>query len=214
MKIKAVLCDFDGTLVNKDILDVICSIVHKERESKKSNQDYHNGKIDGLTNLIIRINFLHGVSMFQIFEKLKENDYLMPGAEELFKFLKKNKIVTILHSGNLIQVLKYYQNKLKISYVVGTKPKMKGDYIDSISKNNFSGINFKLEDSKKILKKLKIKPSEIVALGDSPADKSIFDYSAKSIAINPKGGIEKSADYIINNLNEAIDIISKLQIAK
>ncbi|OGJ19856.1 hypothetical protein A3K73_02575 [Candidatus Pacearchaeota archaeon RBG_13_36_9] len=196
MKIKAVLCDFDGTLVNKDILDVICGIVNKEQESKKLNEDYHEGKIDGLTALITRINFLHGVSISQISKKLKENDYLISGAEELFKFLKKNKIVTILNSGNILPVLQHYSEKLKITYIVGTKPIMKGNVIDSISEKNFSGANFKLEDSKLILKKLKIKPSEVIALGDSPADKSIFEYSAKSIAINPKGGIEKSADYI------------------
>lgn len=94
---------------------------------------------------------------------------------------------------------------------MGTKPKMNGDAIESISEENFSGPNFKLEDSKTILDKLNITPNEVVAIGDSPADKAIFEFAGKSIAINPKEGIEKYANYVINDdLSKAIDIINKL----
>jgi phosphoserine phosphatase len=39
----------------------------------------------------------------------------------------------------------------------------------------------------------------VVAIGDSPADKIIFNFAAKSIVINPQAGIEKFADFIIKN---------------
>lgn len=81
--IKAVLLDFDGTLVNKDILDVICGIVGKEKESEEINQKFHAGTLIGLTPLITRINFLKGVSLSQIYGKLNENSYLAKGANEL-----------------------------------------------------------------------------------------------------------------------------------
>lgn len=41
--IKAVLIDFDGTIVSKDILDVVCEIVGKEEESNKLNKEFHAG---------------------------------------------------------------------------------------------------------------------------------------------------------------------------
>ena len=60
--IKAVLLDFDGTLVTKDILDVACKIVGKDTESKKLNEEFNSGKTSGLDALIKRINLLRRYS--------------------------------------------------------------------------------------------------------------------------------------------------------
>lgn len=211
MKVKAVLIDFDGTIVSKDILDVICSIAGKEEESKNINKEFHSGKRKGLSPLIERINFLTGISTEQINKKLSENDYLIKGVKEFFNFLNSNEIISILNSGNLVPILEYYQKKLGISYIVGTKPKMNGNKIISISENDFSGNNFKLIDSKSILDNLGIKSESVISIGDSPADKPLFEFAAKSIAINPKNGIEEFADFQIeNDLSKAIEIIRNL----
>lgn len=212
MEIRAVLIDFDGTIVNKDILDVVCGIVGKEEESRIINEEFHKGKREGLGALIERINFLKGVSTTQIGSKLSDNDYLMSGVEEFFNFLNSKKIISILTSGNLLPILEYYQKRLGITYVAGTKPKMKGDTIISISKKDFSGANFKLIDSKIILEKLGIKPENVIAIGDSPADEPLFKFAEKSIAINPKNGVEKYTDFKIEeDLSKAIDIIKRLE---
>ena len=186
MKIKALLTDFDGTLVNKDILDVVCGIVGKEELSLQLNEEFVSGKREGLPTLITRINFLHNVSLLDIKERLAINNYLIPGAIELFNYLKAKDIVTILHSGNILPVLEYYKNLLKISYVVGTNPKMSGDIIDSISIEDFPGKDFKLVGCRNILSQLAISPEFVLAMGDSPADEQIFSFAAKSIAVNPK----------------------------
>jgi len=214
MKIEAMLIDFDGTVVNKDLLDVVCGIVGKAERSHEINVEYHQGKWAGISALIERINFLKGVSLSQIDEVLEKESYLMDGAEAFFSFLEKNNIISILTSGSLVPVLQYYQKKLGISYIVGTKPKMTGennDIIDSISEEDFSDRNFKLTDSKKILDELGISAKEVVAIGDSPADKTIFDFSSASIAINPKGDIAEYADFIIDaDLSLAIPVLEKL----
>lgn len=212
MEIKAVLIDFDGTIVDKDILDVVCRIVGKEEQSRKINEEFHSGKREGLSALTERINFLKGVSTTQISSKLSDNDYLMKGVKEFFNFLNSKKIISILTSGNLLPILEYYQKKLGITYVIGSKPRMRGDTIISISKEDFSGANFKLIDSKSILEKLGIKPENVIAIGDSPADEPLFKFAEKSIAINSKNGIEKYADFKIEgDLSKAIDIIKRLE---
>lgn len=209
--LKAVLLDFDGTLVNKDILDVICGIVGKEQESEQLNNDFHSGKLPGLTGLITRINFLQGVTLSQITSKLDKNTYLMSGTRELFSYLKKHSIISIIHSGNIIPILHYYQDLLDADYIIGTHPKMDGDTILGISANDFPGRDFKVNEVKKLLEKLSIKGKETLAIGDSPADKAVFDLAGKSIAINPKGDIEKYADYVIqNSLQHVIPIIEAL----
>ena len=50
-----------------------------------------------------------------------------------------------------------------------------------------------------------------MAIGDSPADKGMFELCAKSIAINPKEDIGEFADYVIkNDLPKAIPILEEL----
>jgi phosphoserine phosphatase len=215
MEIKAVLIDFDGTIVTEDILDVICGIVDKKEESIKLKEEFFAGKTKGLSSLIKRINFLSGVTTQQIYQKLSKKNYLMKGTKEFFKFLNTKGIISILNSGNLIPILQYYQKKLGISYLVGTKPKMNGNKILSISKEDFSGTNFKLIDSKAILDSLGINQKNTISIGDSPVDKPLFEFAAKAIAINPKNGIEKFADFRIeNDLSQAIKIIKNLSKTK
>ncbi|MCL2037742.1 haloacid dehalogenase-like hydrolase [Candidatus Saccharibacteria bacterium] len=206
--IKLVLTDFDGTLVAEDILDIICGINGKEAESKKLNGDFINGKADGLVSLKKRVDFLKGVSLGRINEKLNENKYLTNGAKELFEFLENNKIKTVLHSGNIIPVLDYYKNILDISYIVGNAPRMKGDAIEGIELEDFRSKNFKYDGCKEIIEKLGIIKSEILAIGDSPADSKVFKLAGTKVVINPKGGIEKEADYVVDNLFDVVDIIN------
>ena len=112
MKKKIFLFDFDGTIVTEDILDILCDIVGKKEESRLINYKKNIGKLTGLQPLCDRINFLHGVSYQQIKKKLDEDNYLRKGTIELFKYLKDNNFITILSSGNIIPVLRYYQELL------------------------------------------------------------------------------------------------------
>lgn len=211
--IKAVLLDFDGTLVTKDILDVVCGLAHKETESAQLNSDFHNGKAHGLTTLITRINFLQGITLSQIEAKLNQNAYLVPGVQDLFRFLQKKKIITILNSGNILPILQYYQKLLGIDYVVGTTPQMDGERINGIEAADFPEKDFKVAGVKKILEELHILPIETIAVGDSPADKAMFSFAGSSIAINPKSGIDLIATYRIDgDISQIVPIIEALNI--
>lgn len=209
--IKVVLSDFEGTLVTRDILDVVCGIVGKKEESEKLNKEYQAGLRLGPPTIIERINFLKGVSLFKIKEKIDENPFLMDGARDWIKYLKDAGIFIVLYSGNIEPILRYYQQLLGIDFIVGTKPKVERDIIIGISEEDLLQGNWKLLGIQKILKKLVIKSKESLAIGDSPADKSIFEFAGKSIAINPKNGIERKADFVINDdLRNAIPIVGNL----
>lgn len=211
MQTKALLIDFDGTVVTRDILTLVCGIVGKEAESEQLNEEYMRGIKPGITPLITRINFLAGITLQQITAKLKQRDYLMPGAAALIDYCNQHEIISILNSGNIIPILQYYQHKLGITHIVGTQPEMKNETIVSISEADFSGADFKLEDSKKILASYHITAEETVAIGDSIADKTLFDYAATSIAINPRPEIRHATDYVIyDDLAKAIPILQTL----
>ncbi len=207
---KVFLSDFDGTLVNTDVLDVLCGINGLEAESKRLNEEFIAGKREGLLTLKTRIDFLRGISTQQIKAKLDECNYLINGALELFAYLKKNGYVTVLHSGNLVPVLQYYQNLLGIDYVVGNTPRMENDTIIGIEIEDFASRNFKVDGCKKIIEAIGAQEDAIYAIGDSPADKAVFQLAGTRIVINPKGGIEENADIILkSNLAELIPLLEK-----
>jgi len=61
------------------------------------------------------------------------------------------------------------------------------------------------------LENLNITKENIIALGDSPSDKKMFDLSAFSIAVNPKGNIAKYANVVVkDDLSKAVKILEKL----
>ena len=211
MQIKAAIIDFDGTIVNNDILDLLCDLAGKKHESEKLNKLFHKGKVNGLTGLTQRINFLSGLSISQIHRTLEENTYLKPGAKELFTYLKEHNIVTIIASGNIVTVLNFYQNLLGADYVIGSKPIIKDGRIVSISEKDYPGLDFKIIESKTLLKKLNISEESIISIGDSPADIGIFKLAKISISIDPKSGIEEYTNYTIkNDLHHAIPILNNL----
>ncbi len=211
LMIKAILLDFDGTVVNRDILGVVSGLVGKQKDSEAIDKAFHQGKRPGLSGLIERVNLLKGVTIEQIEKTLNKEHYLMPGIDTLLDFASENNITIILSSGNITPILNYYKQLLGISYVIGSRPVIEDGIIHGISEDNFPDYDYKLSESKKILSELNIMPDETVAIGDSPGDTSKFLFAGRSIAINPKGGIEQYADYIIyDDLSRAIPLLREL----
>ena len=205
---KVFIFDFDGTLVTEDTLDVICDIVGKKKESQALRDLVIHGKTKSLKPLNDRINFLKGVSYSQIKEKLNEKNYLQKGAKELFKYLKEEKFITVLSSGNILPVLRYYQELLGIDYIFGTNPKMKNDIIEGINLDNLEGKDFKYDACLDLINKLKISKENIYGIGDSAVDIKMLSLAGHTFAINPKGGLEQYVDYVIkNDLTEVINYL-------
>ena len=194
---KIFLFDFDGTLVTEDMLDVACDIVGKKEESRKINEGVINGTKHGLEPLCQRINFLQGVSYMQIKKKLDEENYLQNGAKELFEILKEKEFTTVLSSGNIMPVLKYYQELLGIDYIFGTTPEMEGEVINKITLDDFKGKDFKYNACLEIIDKLNVSKENVYGIGDSAVDIKMLSLAGHKFAINPKGGLEKQVDFVI-----------------
>lgn len=209
--IKAILIDFDGTTVTHDILSILCGLAGKEKESEHLNDLFHQGKLKGITGLIQRINLLKGLSLDRIEQTVEENMHLMTGAEEFFLYLKQHSIISILHSGNILPVLKIYQKHLGISHIVGSEPVIENNILKEISEDAFPNGSFKLVGIQKILSELSIDADECLAIGDSPADIPVFNFAKYSIAINPKYDVVDHATHVISsNLELAIPIIEEI----
>ncbi len=208
MTIKALLMDFDGTLVSKDMLSEVIGLVGKKEESEQIDQDFQTGKLKGLEGLIARINLLKDVSVEQIQNKVKEDLALIKGARELVHFCNQHRIEIILASGSITPILDVYCDEIGINHTVGSEPQIKDGNIQGISEDDYPKEgHFKVVGIEKILEEYKISKDESVAIGDGRGDLPMFELAAKAIAINPRGGIEEHADKKVDDLHQAREII-------
>ena len=204
---KIFLFDFDGTLVTEDILDVMCDIVGKKEESIELKNKVLHGFVQGYGPLCTRINFLQGVTYQQMKDKLDENNYLRDGVVELFKTLNDKGYITVVSSGNIEPVLRYYQELLNITYVFGSKPDMDGDKILGILESSFRSHDFKYEACLDVIHQYDEEEKKVYGVGDSAVDISMLSLADVKFAIDPKGGLDKHVDYVIHDMREIIDYL-------
>lgn len=207
--IKLVLCDFDGTLVKNDILDELCRISGNYNKSRRLNQRFIEGNQYYNSPLKERINLLEGVTISQIEAFLSHNVFLVEGTGDFFRYLKKNNIYSVVHSGNIEPVLQHFQRQLHFDEYIATKIKISER--GTIVKLDDNITCFKENSCKSIISKLNIDKDEIVAIGDSIADVKVFELAGYSIAINAKGSIEDYASYAVKgNMYNVLEVVESL----
>jgi HAD superfamily phosphoserine phosphatase-like hydrolase len=195
VRIRAALLDLDGTLVAADMLDVVTTALGRD-VSQVARRPV--GPPDG-GELVDRVNLLLGATVQQLQRCLASDARLRTGAMELMQFLRERHIVSILVSGNILPVLDFYRELLGIDHVIGMRPAMDGSTILGIPASEAPDAHFKLTGAKRLLRKLGIASDEVVAIGDSPTDAELFQFSALSIAVAPKGGVERLSTWAVRD---------------
>ena len=88
---------------------------------------------------------------------------------------------------------------------------MVGDMIDSISQEDYSGVDFKIRDAQAILESLDISAENVVAIGDSLSDKGMFAFAKVSIGVDVKPGVRELIDYEVSgSLLNALSILNSI----
>ena len=205
---KLFIFDFGGTLVNANVLNEICGLNGSKEKSIEINKNAKKSEVHDVEALCKRINLMKGITIKEINELLKNGNYLRNGTVELFKWLKENDFVTVVITASIFPVLEYYQNILGIDYIFGSKPRIIDGKIDKIDVNSFANANFKYEWSLKMINELGIDKENVYAIGDTMRDKRMLDLAGHKFVVNPKGGIENYADYIVKeDFREIIEYI-------
>jgi len=184
--IKLALCDFDGTLTKVDVLDCICDYYGHGNESRIINEAFIKGEVDGATALKRRFSLIVGAKIAEIEDNVLRHIPLTDGAKEFFQFARRNRIRSVIISGNAQFVLDYYQKVLGFD-----------EYYCSLL-NVSEGIVMPWDDStcqcvrkddavRRVMDVGKYTKADTIAIGDAPVDEIMFSSARQSYLINSKG---------------------------
>jgi len=193
---RVVLLDMDSTLIQQEVIDLLAIHAGKSEEVKEITKLAMNGEIEFKEALAKRVQLLAGLPE-TIFEKVRSELTLSPGAESLIETLHKIGHKVGVVSGGFIEVIEPLLKKLNIDYskansleIVNGKltGKLVGAVVDRLGKQKA------LEE---FAAREKIPLEQTVAIGDGANDIDMLATAGLGVAYNAKPSVREAADVMI-----------------
>ena len=193
---RLVIMDMDSTLIQQEVIDLLAIHAGKSNEVKEITELAMNGEIEFKEALAKRVQLLAGLPE-TIFEKVRSELTLSPGAESLIETLHKIGHKVGVVSGGFIEVIEPLLKKLNIDYskansleIVNGKltGKLVGAVVDRLGKQKA------LEE---FAAREKIPLEQTVAIGDGANDIDMLATAGLGVAYNAKPSVREAADVMI-----------------
>ena len=193
---RLVIMDMDSTLIQQEVIDLLAAHAGKSNEVKEITELAMNGEIEFKEALAKRVQLLAGLPE-TIFEKVRTELTLSPGAESLIETLHKIGHKVGVVSGGFIEVIEPLLKKLNIDYskansleIVDGKltGKLVGAVVDRLGKQRA------LEE---FAAREKIPLEQTVAIGDGANDIDMLATAGLGVAYNAKPSVREAADVMI-----------------
>jgi phosphoserine phosphatase len=209
---RLIVFDMDMTIVDFEIINKLASFVGVDAEVRSITERAMNGELDFKEALRQRVRLLKGTPVATL-EEIARDLQLTPGSEELIHHLKELGYKIALISGGFTyftDVLKErlgfdytYANRLEIVDGVLTG-EIKDEIIDAEAKGR---IIFQLAELERI------RPENIVAVGDGANDCLMIKNAGLGVAFNAKEILKKVSDGTISREN-LLGLLNVLGIAE
>jgi phosphoserine phosphatase len=193
---RLVIMDMDSTLIQQEVIDLLAAHAGKSDEVKEITKLAMNGEIEFKEALTQRVQLLAGLPE-TIFEKVRTELTLSPGAESLIETLHKIGHKVGVVSGGFIEVIEPLLKKLNIDYskansleIINGKltGKLVGAVVDRLGKRKA------LEE---FAAREKIPLEQTVAIGDGANDIDMLATAGLGVAYNAKPSVREAADVMI-----------------
>ena len=214
MKIKMILSDMDGTLVNypnkpfNSTWDVFPKILSAQKKKEWFElHDFYLGKKDFYQDWFDKqVSLLRGLSVERAYSSFFPIPY-SKGVESFFNSLNGKYIKGIVSSG-IGFVAEKIKEDLKFNFQSSSNLEIESEKFTGKGKINFD-ISEKGRAIISISQKYKINLEEICYIGDAFNDIPAFELVGLAVAFNPKESeLEKKADYVIYDFNELKKILN------
>lgn len=212
MSFKMICLDADGVIFkgNNFWLDL-----HKAYgtydEGKELTDKYLHTDYDKLAQLVV-YKLWKGKDAKPYFELVNSREY-MPGVKELFKAIKKEKLICAIISGGSLPLIQRAQKDFGVKYCFANDLIIKNNKIDGYVPGVSDGKHRKAEIINSLCEKLEIKPEEVIFIGDSSYDLEAFKVVGRAIAFDSDSDSEelKKRAHIIVDSDNLKDVIPYLR---
>lgn len=199
----------DSTLIQQEVIDLLAAHANVEPLVASITHRAMNGELDFSASLRERVGLLKGLDA-SVFETLKDQITIMPGAQTLITVLKKKGVKTAVLSGGFTPLARWLAGKLGLDYVhanfleVDAEGKLTGRLEDG---SRIVHAEFKRERLLSLVDELGITKEQVLAVGDGANDLLMLGAAGVGVAVNAKEKVQKEAPARLNGEGALGDVL-------
>ena len=210
-QIKLMVSDMDSTLISIETIDEVAREVGLLQEISLITEKAMQGHLDFSESFKKRLSILKGVRT-ESFNAVYENKLkLNSGASELVNFFKSTNVKTALVSGGINYFAEKVKDQLGIDTYRANDVEINNETLTGKVYGNIVDAKAKAKYIEELCVLYKLKPNQVIAIGDGANDLEMMKLAGLSVAFHGKPILKKNCDIQINygGLNSLIDFFDQ-----
>ncbi len=189
--------DVDSTFIQQEAIELLAAKAGVLHEVAQITESAMRGELDFAESLVARVALLKGLPE-TVFEEVRKDISLTPGAAELVLLLHQNGHCVSLVSGGFINVIQPMVDELKIDFFKANELEVVDGHLTGKIIGSIVDRASKAEALKEFASQSNVELENTVAIGDGANDLDMMAVAGISIAFNAKPIVSAAADYSIN----------------
>ncbi|UTH72589.1 phosphoserine phosphatase SerB [Chromobacterium sp. IIBBL 290-4] len=205
---RLLVSDMDSTLISIECIDELADLHGIKPQIAAITERAMRGELDFSASLRERVALLEGLPEAALEQVYRERVRLNPGAEQVLAACKRFGIKTLLVSGGFT----YFTDRLKAEYGLDYAYSNQLEIVDGKLTGKVLGDIIDAEAKKRLLieirTRLKLKPAQVLAMGDGANDLPMLSEAGVGVAYHAKPAVSAAADIAIERAG--LDALLKL----
>ncbi len=189
--------DVDSTFIQQEAIELLAAKAGVLDEVARITESAMRGELDFAESLIARVSLLKGLPE-TVFDQVRKEISLTPGAAELVELLHHKGHCVSLVSGGFVNIMQPIVDELKIDYFIANTLEVIDGHLTGKLLGEIVDRAAKAIALKEFAAQAGVDIANTVAIGDGANDLDMMAIAGISIAFNAKPIVAAAADYSIN----------------
>ena len=194
---RLVQLDVDSTFIQQEAIELLAAKAGVLDEVARITESAMRGELDFAESLIARVSLLKGLPE-TVFDQVRKEISLTPGAAELVELLHQKGHCISLVSGGFVNIMQPIVDELKIDYFIANTLEVIDGHLTGKVLGEIVDRAAKAIALKEFAAQADVDIANTVAIGDGANDLDMMAIAGISIAFNAKPIVAAAADYSIN----------------
>ncbi|GAA3416012.1 phosphoserine phosphatase SerB [Streptosporangium vulgare] len=194
---RLIVMDVDSTLIQAEVIELLAAHAGCLEEVARVTEEAMRGELDFAESLRRRVALLKGLSA-EVFEKVRKELVLTPGARTLVRTLKRLDYRFAIVSGGFTQLTDALVDDLGIDYSAANTLEVVDGVLTGRVVGEIVDRPGKARALERFAREAGIPISQTVAIGDGANDLDMIAAAGLGIAFNAKPVVRRAADTAVN----------------